>query len=57
MRDAGLEGQVPAWEDLAVVKTHELHTDLADGEERVDEDREALQEGRGKAAPPPRSPR
>ncbi|CAN5413135.1 hypothetical protein BH24ACT12_BH24ACT12_15980 [soil metagenome] len=56
-RDAGLEGQVPAWEDPAAVKTHELHADLADGEERVDEDRDALQEGRGKAAPPPRSPR
>ena len=48
-RDAGLEDQVPDWDTLSDSRTHELHTDLADRQDRVEQDLQARERGR----PPP----
>ncbi len=54
MRDAGLEEQVPAWEDVAGPTTHEVHADLAAGDERVDDDQAAAESGRKRGDAPSR---
>jgi membrane protein len=50
MREAGLDDSVPAWEDMSSAKTHELHSDLVDGHERANADREAREQGRQRTA-------
>ncbi len=46
--EPGVDDQVPTWNDLSGPKTHELHADLADGDDRVGKDREAREQRRQK---------